>query len=304
MFTCEMQYATAPAKLDQWWKPKAATLLAVVYAVVFVTEMPIAVVIRLLPAAVITILGIGSFGHLINDAYDIEADARVGKANRLAGVPAWTRRGVILGVVTVALLPWLILPWDTFSIALLVLEAVLLLAYAVPPVRLKERHGWPIAADAAYAYAVPAVLAAHTFFLASAQPADAALLALLFVSQFALGVRHFLNHLALDRSNDLASGTSTLATRRGNQFIHRSIRHVVLPIEIIAFLGYLLILSRTGPLLFLAVCGLFVASMPLHAVLSAGRQIPAVHLPVFAVARGSASSGHRPAGSARVAHLP
>jgi hypothetical protein len=46
-------------------------------------------------------------------------------------------------------------------------------------------------ADGAYAHAIPAVLAAHTFLLAAGRSGEWALLAGLGVWQLALGVRHF-----------------------------------------------------------------------------------------------------------------
>ena len=266
----------ATTRLDRWWKPKAANLLAILYAVALVTELALPELLFLLPAAIITIAGIGSFGHLVNDWYDIDADARAGKANRLAGMPPWKRRTVLLGSGTAALVPWLVLPVDASSLGLLILELGLLLAYVIPPVRLKERPVWPLFADGAYAYAVPAVLAAHTVFLAAGRPSELTLLTPLFLYQVALGVRHFLNHLALDRDNDLATGTPTLATLKGNWYIHRLIRRIVLPVELAAFLVYLLALSRHRPVLFVLVSGLFLASTSLHAVLTLGRRYPLI----------------------------
>jgi len=265
---------TATAKLGQWWKPKAANLLGVLYAVVVITELPVSRAFFLLIPAVITILGIGSFGHAINDWYDTEADALAGKTNRLANISGWKRYALMVGILAIALLPWLVLPFDTASVALLVLEFALLLAYAMPPVRLKERRIWPVFADAAYAYAIPAVLAAHTFFLARPRPSDFAFLGLLFLWQLALGVRHFLNHIALDRTNDIATSTPTLATQKGNRFIHRLIRRFVLPVELAALVGYLLIMSRYVTLLVPIVAGLFFVTASLDAVLTVGRSYP------------------------------
>jgi colanic acid/amylovoran biosynthesis glycosyltransferase len=267
---------TATAKLGQWWKPKAANLLGVLYAVVAITELPVWRAFFLLIPAVITILGIGSFGHAINDWYDTQADALAGKANRLANITGWKRYGLMVGILAMALLPWLVLPFDGASVALLLLEFALLLAYVMPPVRLKERRIWPLFADAAYAYAVPAVLAAHTFFLAKSPPSDSAFLGLLCLWQLSLGVRHFLNHIALDRTNDIATATPTLATQKGNRFIHGLIRRFVLPVELIAFLGYLLIMSRYVTLLVPIVAGLFLVSASLHAVLTVGRGYPLI----------------------------
>ena len=259
------------ALLDRWWKPKATNLLAVLYAVTLLTALPWQHALILLFPAIATILGIGTLGHLLNDWYDRDADAAVGKPNRLADLPRSSARVLLLVTTGVALLPWLMLPWDAVSMVLLALELALLQAYVAPPVRLKERRGWPILADAAYAYAIPAALAAHTFFLASGQPDDRAFLGSLSVWQLALGVRHFLNHLALDRQNDLTTETRTLATERGNRFIHRLIRRRVMPVELAGFIAVLLVLGRERLLLPVVFAGFFLVFSAIRIVLTGRR---------------------------------
>ena len=261
------------ATLAPWWKPKATNLLAVLYAVVLAAQLPFPTAVLLLGPALLTILGIGTFGHLVNDWYDLDSDAAVGKANRLAGLPPSRRLGLLLSTLAVAFLPWLILPWDAVSVGLLLLEFALLLAYAVPPLRLKERGAWAVLADGAYAYAVPALLAAHTFLRPTGLRAWT-LLGALFAWQLALGVRHFLNHLAMDRRNDLATGTRTLATRKGNAFIHTLVRSLVLPFEVLAFLVFLAVLCREHLALGAAAGVLLLLLSGLDLVLALGRDYP------------------------------
>jgi len=192
----------------------------------------------------------------------------------LASLPQWKRYGLVLGSLVIALLPWLVLPFDTLSVGFFLLEFALLLAYAIPPFRLKGRRTWALFADAAYAYAIPAVLAAHTFFLAGARQDNPVFLGSLFVWQLALGIRHFLNHLALDRTNDIRSGTPTLAVHKGNRYINGLIRHVVLPVELVGFLAYLLVMSGYLHLLILTVSGVLLLSSSFHTVLTIGRGYP------------------------------
>jgi len=265
----------ATVKLDRWWKPKAANLMAVLYSVMLMTRLPYSRALVLLILSLVTIVGIGSFGHVINDWYDIPADDVAGKANRLAGLAPWKRYGLTCVVLAMALLPWLALPFDGVSLMLLLLEFALLLAYSIPPFRLKARPIWALVADAGYAYAVPAALAAHTFFLAGGRADNRVLLGSLFFWQSALGLRHFLNHLALDRTNDLRSGTPTLATRKGNRYIHELIRSVILPLELLGFVAYLVTMSPSvGVLIFAMIAGLFCVSISFHAVLTVGRRYP------------------------------
>ena len=261
----------ASIRLDRWWKPKAANLLAILYSVTLLTGLPFFTALPLILASLVTIVGIGGFGHVINDACDIEADAVAGTANRLARAHLWQRSLLLLALLLIGILPWWILPFDHWSLALLLLEFVLLLAYAVPPIRLKERGVLAVIADAVYAYAIPAVLAAHTFFLAAKQPDNRALIVTLLVWQPVLGIRHFLNHLAVDRENDLRSGISTLATRRGNRFIHSVIRHILLPLETLGLIAYLLVMSVHARWLVFIMAGVFLLSNSFQTILMIGR---------------------------------
>ena len=265
---------SATLRLQTWWKPKAANLLTIVYSVALIAALPFLTTVRLIIAAVITILGIGAFGHVINDWCDIRDDALAGKANRLAGLYQWQRSCFAFGLLALGLAPWLVLPRDVLSIGLLIVEFALLLAYAVAPLRLKKRVIPAILADAAYAYAVPALLAAHTFFLAARRTDSRVLVMSMVVWQSALGARHYLNHLALDRLNDIGAGISTLATLKGNRFIHDLIRTVFLPIELLGFLGYLLVMNQHVSLLLFLVVGIFSLTISFHAVLAVGRAYP------------------------------
>ena len=147
---------TTTVRLQGWWKAKAANLLAVLYSVTLITALPLAQALLLLAAALVTIVGIGGFGHVINDVSDISVDASAGKPNPVARLSPWQRLSLVGVVLAIALLPWLVLPSDRLTIALLLIEFSLLLAYAIPPLRLKQRGIWAMFTDAAYAYALPA----------------------------------------------------------------------------------------------------------------------------------------------------
>jgi glycosyltransferase involved in cell wall biosynthesis len=254
-----------------WWKPKATSLLNILYTVMFIGTLPFSRALLLLLPAVVTIAGIGSFGHLLNDWFDVEADSKANKENRLTHLSLAQKSLVVSGAVAVALLPWIILPSNRLSVILLIAEFFLLVLYAAPPLRLKERIYLAPITDAAYAYAVPAALAAHTSFLASGKLYDPLFVGALVLWQFFLGVRHFLNHLALDRINDLISGTRTLATTRGNRYLHRLIRNTILPLELICLIAFTLNLSRYSLLLVMVLAGAFAIVLSFPAILALAR---------------------------------
>ena len=265
---------TTTVRLQGWWKAKTANLLAILYSVALITALPFSRSLSLLAAALITIIGIGGFGHVINDLCDVSVDAAAGKPNPLAALTLGKRFALVLGLLAVALLPWLVLPFDRLSIALLLTEFALFLAYALPPVRLKQRGIWAVLSDATYAYALPAILAAHTFFLAAGRPDNPVFILSLLVWQLALGSRHFLNHLALDRGNDIRSGVSSFATTKGNYHVHTLIRHVILPTELLGFLGYLLVMNQHSRFLLFVLASIFLILSSFHIVLAVGRRYP------------------------------
>src|SRR5262245_59248631 len=164
-FESTVSNSNHPGSTHQWWKPKAGSLLHILYLVMFIGALPFARSLVLLVAALVTIAGIGIFGHLINDWCDIEVDRIAGKKNQLARFTFWQKVLAVVGALVLALLPWAILPFDRASLILLVTEFLLLIVYAAPPLRIKERIYLAVVTDAVYAYALPAVLAAHTFSL-------------------------------------------------------------------------------------------------------------------------------------------
>jgi colanic acid/amylovoran biosynthesis glycosyltransferase len=233
----------AAARAQTWWRPKASNLLNVLYLTLFVGSVSFLRSLHLFVLSVITIVGIGAFGHLINDWFDTDVDERAGKPNRFARFSVWQKRWAIFGALAIGLLPWIMLPRNRVSLGLLGVEMLLLLLYATPPVRLKDRIYLAVISDAAYAYALPAALAAHTVLLAAARSYDTLFVGALFLWQVLLGIRHYLNHLALDRIHDLAARTSTLAIIKGNRYVHTIVRKLILPLEVACF-G--LVLLRVG----------------------------------------------------------
>jgi glycosyltransferase involved in cell wall biosynthesis len=75
----------------------------------------------------------------------------------------------------------------------------------------------------------------------------------------------------LDRVNDLISDTRTLATTRGNRYLHRLIRNVILPFELICLIAFILNLSRYSLLLVIVLAGAFAIVISFPAILAVAR---------------------------------
>ena len=193
-----------------------------------------------------TIFGIAGFGYLLNDYSDREEDRKAGKFNLLNQLPGGGIVALGLLFLALALLPWLLyFPRGWSTLGLLGLELLLFALYSLPPFRFKERGLLGLLCDAGYAHAIPAVLAALTFFylgnrsMAHLYP----LLATLGAWQGLLGIRNILLHQWQDLDKDLATGTRTFATQIGHDRLLHLLNKWVIPLEIIASLAFAAVLS-------------------------------------------------------------
>lgn len=201
--------------------------------------------VRLLLASVSTLSGIALIGYLLNDWADIPYDAKVGKSNMVAGVPLYLRMVLFTVFICLAAIPWVVyLPYDKLSITLLIVEFVLLAAYALPPVRFKNFPPLAVVTDALYAYAVPSVLAWHTYtlFVTHEIELEQGLSyhthIALGVWMFALGLRHIINHHIDDKERDKLSSTPNLANKFAPHTLNKLVRALVYPIELLAAVAF------------------------------------------------------------------
>ena len=244
----------------QWWQPKAGNLLSAVYLSVYVFNIDFLYVFKYFFPAVITIFGIGLFGHFLNDFSDLESDKKAKKSNMLEKLSTNNRFLLFICSLLLAFLPWLFLPFDTVSCALIAGEFLLLFAYALPLIRFKERGFLALITDALYAYAIPFVLAFHTFNLLSSTSINWVLYAVLFLWQFSIGMLNILIHQIEDFENDLYTQTRTWVTTIGKGKARKYLLFCFWPMMILFFIMYLTIVSITSvswyytfPLLFLMI---------------------------------------------------
>ena len=222
-------------RLPEWWQAKAGNLLGVLYLIMVLEELPFLTSLYYLGPAILTIVGIGGFGHFINDWLDIDADLQVGKPNRVVDLSQRQRWALLVLLLAIALLPWLILPQDANSWLLLGGEFTLLTLYALPPFRLKERPWLGVLTDGLYAYALPSVLAAYTFMLVAGAEPNIPLLGLLFSWQLLVGVHNIMIHQIVDCENDQRTQTRTLATSRSAGYVSRVMTWRIWPLELLVF---------------------------------------------------------------------
>jgi 4-hydroxybenzoate polyprenyltransferase len=242
----------SPFRLTEPWRYKAPFLISIVYYFLYAGSVRFLDALLAVACAVCTIAGISGVGYITNDLADREQDRRSSRRNATLECPM-TRTVALLALCTVsALLPWILFaPVNGVCAILLVLEFVLFLAYAAPPLRLKERGAWGLITDALYAHANPSLLAGYTLHLATraSYPRAVWFLGAMWVWQLFVGLRNILQHQISDAPNDRLAGTTTWVTQNGEVAAKQLLKIFVAPLEAIALMVWLLCASLTLPAL-------------------------------------------------------
>lgn len=193
----------------QWWQPKTGNILAAVYLAVFILNISFEKTLIYILPTLVTILGIGLFGHLINDWADLSSDQKVGKKNMLSKLSVSNKLFFLFLTIILAVSPWTILPYDQYSLFLLGLEFLLFCLYALRPFRIKTRGFIALVFDSLYAYVIPFLLMFHTFTLIGNGKPDIVIYLIIIFWQLCTGVYNILIHQIEDYENDLQTNTST-----------------------------------------------------------------------------------------------
>jgi len=198
-----------PFRAEDWWVGKASLLVGLVYLFTIYFQIPFERFGIWACCSLITIIGFASLGYLVNDYFDLEKDKLANKKNFLKHKSA-VQQAVYLSIALLLLFaPWYFLPYDFFTIALMLLQLLLYLLYSMPGIRLKERGISGLITDALYAHSIPALMAAHTYTLISNKPLGITFIVLLFAWQFCIGIRNILLHQLNDYNSDRISNTKT-----------------------------------------------------------------------------------------------
>ena len=78
--------ARRAVRLDDWWYSKIPPLLAVAYLQALVAHVSSTRLAEVLPCALLSIVCVAAYGHVVNDIFDVDADRRAGKANAMTNV--------------------------------------------------------------------------------------------------------------------------------------------------------------------------------------------------------------------------
>jgi colanic acid/amylovoran biosynthesis glycosyltransferase len=208
---------TIKYRTNQWWEPKAGFILSAVYLSVLLHKVSFYNAVFYFFPALVTILGIGFFGYISNDFFDRKSDLLAKKKNMLHDKSLFQIGLLTFFSLLLAFLPWLVLPHTKISAYLLTAQFALLILYAMPPFRLKERGFIALFADALYAYFIPFILAFYTFsLLGFPLQKNYALYLPLSFWLLLVGVYNLAIHQLEDYENDKKTNTHTWAYNVGN----------------------------------------------------------------------------------------
>jgi 4-hydroxybenzoate polyprenyltransferase len=236
-------------RAENWWGSKLPPLFGVAFAEILLLEMPPGEAFLLLVCVLVVTGGsTGAYGHVVNDAFDVEVDRRIGKANRMRKFDPAVRAALIVGFALIACAPAFLLPYPPVTTALVGIELLLPALYSIPPVRLKDRGVLGVAADAAGAHVVPTLIVI-TAFAGGWPAAQLPFVAAAAVWSAGLGLRGILWHQRLDRDDDLEAGAKTLATAADPRVINAVLSRGVYPLEVLACLVMVVWLAPQAPLL-------------------------------------------------------
>lgn len=246
----ETQHGLRFGRLTEWWRPKAGVLVSLLLFFLALHLVDLTDGLKLILYSIITLSGFAVTGYVLNDWSDILSDRQVGKSNSMEGLPIVVRGLVLIAALTVTAFPWVyFFPTSKLSLILIVVQLSLLVAYPIPPLRLKRYPFAAIVVDALYAFTVPALLAWHTFDLTfeTTEPASHFALVALAIWMFSKGIRQILNHHVSDRIADKKTATPNMALKFEPSVLRSVNQNYLFPIELLACLFFLAFLDGSTP---------------------------------------------------------
>jgi hypothetical protein len=198
---------------NEWWEYKMSPLLALGYATVLFSSMPLyKVSVRLFFLLIAIIIG-AIYVSVINDITDLEEDLAAGKSNRILKIPAGYRWMFPSLCIVAGLLFILFFFKDNLSRLLYLLPWISFTLYSFPPIRLKKRGAWGVFADACGSHLFISLLMVADISAFTGTPFNWFWFTAVGIWSFFYGLRGILWHQFTDRDNDLKVNLKTFATR-------------------------------------------------------------------------------------------
>lgn len=236
-------------KVHNWWASHFGTMTAFIYLITSISVSPPSLGGFLEAFGLFTLasLGIGSFGHLLNDVADVSQDMRSGAQNLVARRGPMATAAAFAFALGLGILPWWWLPTTPAILSLVALEYVLFAVYSLPPFRLKNRGIFGPIADALYAYVLPNAVAVLLFARLGQVDVPGWLMMAILVCCFFFGLERILYHQLIDEPRDRIDAITTFAVTRGWKRAFEFVLRWVIPLESITFVALLAALGTFAP---------------------------------------------------------
>ena len=235
-------------RVKDWLYSFLPMIFGNLYLFILVLDIPFnARSIILLALSFIVSAGFASVGYLINEASDIASDQASGKNNQLAGVSKGRLVFLLTCSLLFCLLPWLWLPFDSKSLALILAQFLSYLLYSLPPFRWKKNPFLSIILDSLYAYILPLFLAANTFILFSDSYFHSSFLLLFFLLYLLIGCRNIIVHQIKDIFKDQLSNITTLPRLLGVKKANRILINILRLEALLSFIWIGILTKQSSP---------------------------------------------------------
>lgn len=230
-------------RISAWWKPKLALLLGHCYLAFALFQPSGVYALKFASLFLISSIGFGVLGHVINDWADVKTDKLVGKSNLLNGVSMQLQLLLTLASFALAVLPWIFLAVDAVITSLLAGELVLFMTYALHPFRFKERGLLGLLFDSLYAFVIPSILVFYAMCMQLNLALGTALLLTLAIWTLFAGLYNILVHQINDSTNDEKTGQKTFAVTKGKYRVLSMACRIFLPLHYLSFGIFVLYIS-------------------------------------------------------------
>ena len=207
-------------RFGDWWAAKIALFVTVALLTVDAYGLSAKLTYDHLGRLLISASALAAFAHLVNDWGDIAADALANKPNQMAKRPSWQRFVLTGGMVALGFGVWIGGDLSWLGWGVLAGIALIQPLYALPPIRLKQRGAWGVAADALHTTVLPLSFVLVVFTRDYRQLADVLTLAIVGWS-IGWGVRSILIHQLYDFEADALADIDTFAIRHGQEQTRR-----------------------------------------------------------------------------------
>jgi 4-hydroxybenzoate polyprenyltransferase len=225
-------------RANDWWEYKLPPMLAVAYLIIqksnhtFLSQIPLI----LLTLSAIILCAI--YVSLINDATDVEDDAKAGKKNQMAAYNTIQQIGLILLPVVGALGIVIFFLKSPIGANLFYLGSYIAFTlYSVPPFRLKKRGIAGIMADALGSQVFPTLFIALCFYQSTNQQIQTWSIVCMAIWLFCFGLRGILWHQLADKENDKVSGLVTVVQKLNDAQLV-ILGNCIVAIELAAFAAF------------------------------------------------------------------